>query len=143
MRVEVKAYIAGIMDGEGCFQIRRAKDKNMVNGYRFSLGFRITSTNKEVLEFVKYYFGGNIGEHKLNNNKGKWKKAWRYDITCKKAFNLLQNIYPYLIIKEKQANVMVKFQKTITNNTKPIPEELWEKRKNLKLEINKLNKRGL
>jgi hypothetical protein len=143
MNKTILAYIAGYLDGEGAFSIRRAKDRSMIQGYRYYLNMRVTSTNKDILLYLKSLFDGTVNEQKLNKNIGKWKTAWYWTIGSRKALKMIKLIYPYLRIKKPQAKIMFKFSKTIQNNTEKITQKLWEKRRNLKTQINILNKRGL
>ena len=143
MNKEILAYVAGFLDAEGGFSIRKYRDKNQKQNYGIYIGFRVSNTNKEILEYLSKLFGGSVGEHKLNKNVGKWKKAYRWQISARKAYNLLIQIYPYLRIKKPQADLMLKFRKTLTNSTRAISKELWKKRFALKKQMNILNKRGL
>ncbi len=91
------AYIAGIIDGEGCIGFTRCR----TNVYPRVI---VTNTNLELLEELKKQFGGDIS----SNSKGKtgWKKGYNWDIRWSKAIDLLDRVYEYLFIKYQQANVV-------------------------------------
>lgn len=56
------AYIAGIIDGEGCIQIlrRRAKKGQSKTGYEFGLKITISNSHKELIELLHEKLGGYI-----------------------------------------------------------------------------------
>ncbi len=58
------AYIAGLVDGEGCIMITKENRlyTEAKHGYRFWLQVKITNTNKAVLEWVKDLFGGSVSQ---------------------------------------------------------------------------------
>lgn len=91
-------YIADLVDGEGC--IRFNKQNNRLYPALF-----ITNTNLEVLEGVKNKFGGDI--HKAKRIKENWKPAYHWRISYTKAALLLEKLYPYLVIKKNQANLVL------------------------------------
>ncbi len=140
MKKEIRAYVAGFMDAEAGFQIAKQKQRK---GHILVTKIRISNTNKKILLYLRELFGGSVSEHKLSRNIGKWKKAYRWQLSSRKAFNVIKLIYPYLIVKKAQADIMLEFTKTLTDGTKMITEDVWHKRWALKREINKLNKRGL
>lgn len=56
------AYIAGMIDGDGCIFIRKLK-----NGYQS--GMSITQCRTNVLRVIRYHFGGSITTTTKRNNK--------------------------------------------------------------------------
>jgi intein/homing endonuclease len=56
------SYIAGFIDGDGCIFIRQIKD-----GYQS--GITITQCRTNVLQIIRYHFGGNITSSESRNNK--------------------------------------------------------------------------
>jgi hypothetical protein len=55
------SYIAGLIDGDGCIFIRKIKDG-------FQSGICITQARTNILQILKYHFGGSITTSK-NRNK--------------------------------------------------------------------------
>lgn len=93
------AYIAGIVDGEGYIGIVRPKPYRQVC-------ITVTNTNFEVLDWLKLKLGGGITNDKRTHGNRKPTRAWtmhRYG----NCVNLLQKIYPYLIIKRKRVEEIV------------------------------------
>jgi hypothetical protein len=56
------SYIAGMIDGDGCIFIRKIK-----NGYQS--GITITQCRTNMLQVIRYYFGGSITTSKNRNDK--------------------------------------------------------------------------
>lgn len=121
-----KAYIAGFIDGEGCISITKRKDKEYKNGYSFYSNIRITNTNLEILEWIKNILdcGGHL-----------------------KACIIAKELLPFLIVKKKQAEILLDFQKLKEENKQKgidgVPPERWKKQVILCEQIQKLNQRGV
>ena len=56
------SYIAGFIDGDGCIFIRKITD-----GYQS--GFTITQCRTNILQVIRYHFGGSITSSENRNNK--------------------------------------------------------------------------
>lgn len=129
------AYIAGLIDGEGTITIRKLTTefkKGILKGPTFQevimIGMNATDKNLEALKMIKFYFGGVLSiEKKIYNSKNSYKSNYpraRYIATNRIANNLLKTVYPFLIIKKEQVDLVFKLRESI-NKT-------WEQRKNLK-----------
>ena len=91
------AYVAGIMDGEGSIGFAKTR------GYA-TPRVLVTNTNISLLQDLAGCFGGNINP--LSKRKQGWKKAYSWRITSARAVNFIEKIYPYLRIKDRQAQVV-------------------------------------
>ncbi len=91
------SYIAGFFDGEGCIGFARC---------RTSLHPRVlvTNTNIEILEELKNRFGGDIKP--LSLRKENWKQGFSLRLTWLNAMKFLTKIYPFLILKRRQAETV-------------------------------------
>ena len=56
------SYIAGLIDGDGCIFIRK-----VVHGYQS--GITITQCRSNILQVIRYHFGGSITTSINRNNK--------------------------------------------------------------------------
>lgn len=102
---EQLAYLAGLVDGEGCLHYLHQTYKKSDYYYpRLS----ITNTNKWVLEWVKLLFGGTI---RLDKRKAKphHKVKYRWCTNCKNAVILVESLLPYLKIKMKEAKIFIQY----------------------------------
>ena len=133
-----KKYLAGLIDGEGCIQ---SKGKNYA-------GIRLTIANsyEPLIEMLRDEFGGNVRKYvdKRQYKNGRYRKPvyfWTvYDIL---AEEILRKCYPYLIIKKEHAKIMFSIRKNINTNHYRVSSDELERRKFLKHELDKLNKKGV
>jgi len=103
-----KAYIAGIIDGEGCVTIakRNTKRKNGIFCFYQCLVI-IVNTDKKMLDFIANLYGGWINtNHRL---KGNQKISYKWVCAGDNMRKLLKDTLPYLRIKKKQAKVILQF----------------------------------
>ena len=92
-------YLAGFVDGEGCFSILHSSAGGRTKKYAVPC-LSITQVNKEVLEWIKSYFGGNLciaRRASLHNQE-----CWQWRISWNKARLLARALQPYLIVKREQ-----------------------------------------
>jgi hypothetical protein len=135
------SYIAGFIDGDGCIFIRKITD-----GYQS--GFTITQCRTNILQIIRYHFGGSITSSENRNNKIRNimnEQEYYYKYNVRNQYNLLirNNEYKILldylkfsfIIKEKQYQNLCDFNK-IAN----LPNKNKEKEK-LHLICSDLNKK--
>ncbi len=143
------AYVAGSIDGEGCLDIQkriRTDDKNKIH-HRPRL--RISLTEKELIEWLQKSFGGNISTRIGIDN---YKDSYTWSLMGGRLLpSFLQKIYPYLKIKRKQAEVIIKCLKTLnpesytTNSSGYFPklkEEVARDREEFYFQSRQLNQRG-
>lgn len=100
---ELRAYFAGIVDGEGSIVI----SKNNVSSGQLYMRILVVNTYKPLLELLKSIYGGSISQKKRYGETDKDCGAWQ--VSCKKAERFLVDIYPYLIVKKSQAEVAFRF----------------------------------
>lgn len=108
-----RAWLAALVDGEGCIQIaKRTETKNV--GYRVSLN--IVNTNKEILEKAQGVSGG-LGSIRLKRENVENRKAvWIWNCATQQASQVLIDIYQYLIIKKQQAALAIQMAKVTAAN---------------------------
>jgi len=107
---EYLSYIAGLFDGEGSVSIRHNKHTG-----QHALHVRIAQNIEPVLRSIANNFGFEKCLYKDKEYpKYKAKRImWRFILGNKKAAQFLNLIYPYLIIKRKQAEIGLKFQEML------------------------------
>lgn len=130
------AYIAGIIDGEGYIGIYKRKNKN--SNYQYQIA--ISNTNFKLIRWInkKIKFGSVYYLEKKDNRKPQLK----YTIHGNEAVLLLKNVLKYLIIKKKQAKIVISLSENKFNGKK-VPIIYQRKRINLYKKLRKLNKKGL
>lgn len=90
------AWLAGLIDGEGCFQIQRR------NGHVSGVTLTIGMTSLEALEQAKQISDcGSVIQ--LSRPTVTGKVVWRWQVSQRQLEILLPNILPYLVVKRAQA----------------------------------------
>ncbi len=99
-----KRYLAGLFDGEGWISIRPQSSKRKLSSIHIQVGMGMTH---KILKIIYKQFGGSLG---IEEETKKHKKVYRWSLQSKQQIkNFLMLIYPYLIIKQKQAQIMLNF----------------------------------
>jgi hypothetical protein len=103
------AYLAGLIDGEGCIYIKKSeKDANKQQKYAsYTLSICINQTDKESIDYIKGIFGGNITIGKQYGLG--YLPVMRWEVGHQRTFELCKDLIPFLRIKKKQAELAVRF----------------------------------
>ena len=114
MNETTKAYLAGILDADGYFTIKRSTYHMRVRGDSSVPVFSEKVGMKQVvpiaIDLLHEYFGGYKRIEKPSAKNGKPLHAW--SVTDKKACNLVRTLLPYLRIKRKQAELLIELRKS-------------------------------
>lgn len=97
------AYIAGIVDGEGCVRINKTKAYKCQGKVTptYNARIQIRMTDEEAIRFIAQTLGGwYYPEKKAAPHR---KKLYCYQASGKAAENILRTILPYLRVKKEQA----------------------------------------
>lgn len=117
------AYLAGIIDGEGCFTIEICPPTSYRKGTLFTCRLTITNTDERLLKWLSEKVGGKIFKRKLINGR---KQCYSWRIYASVIDQIIPCVIPYLITKKDEAKVIMKFRKSFTGrstkNTKQICE---------------------
>ena len=142
-----KAYIAGIIDGEGTIGIWK-NHQGLQPGRRtpsFVLRVRVKMTTEFIVRWLHSSCGGRF--YTTNKVQENHKPIYDWSIAGREAVKFLKEIYPYLKLKGPQAELAFKFVDTMQWTqgwmAKPLTKEVVEKRENLRSQMLILNKRGL
>lgn len=135
----VKAYTAGLIDGEGSIQINPSAGNN--NKKFWGLTVQVSSCSLETLQEMQQIWS--IGKvTSWTPNKGTAKQQshnWRiYSEQCE---YLLRMVLPYLRIKHKNAEIALEFRKVCGFQRGGITPEIREQRLKLALELRELNRK--
>jgi len=95
LKEKTKAYVAGMLDAEGCISISNT----------YQLRVKISNKNRKLMKYLVHHFGGIF--KKVPNNDG-WIYNW-YTQGNKHTQRFLSNILPYLRIKLKEANLALEY----------------------------------
>jgi len=116
-----KAYIAGIIDGEGSIMLTKFHN----NQYPAPC-VSISSTTIELLQWIKEKTKVGTIKSKKNYNKINHKDSYTYIVKYDNAIELLKQIQPYLIIeiKKKRAELILTKYKKVTPRNGRYNEEM-------------------
>ena len=132
-----REYLAGFVDGEGSIAIYKHKDSRVKKGYTLHSMFDIVNTDIKALKLINKLVQGRI---KPKPKQKGCKQVYLIQLQDYKQIKyILEIISPYLIVKTKQAELMIEFCKSRLNNkNKRYSDRDYE----IAELFTKLNKRG-
>lgn len=140
------AYMAGIVDGEGCLYISKIPKKDgdgyISEHYRGLL--KIDNTDKALIEWLNEVFSGTNSAATRSTSSRKFEReVFSWIATGDRLLNLCEQILSYLVIKKKHCENMIKFRKTYTTalGSNKISDENLAIRQTCLEESRKLNSR--
>jgi hypothetical protein len=105
---EELAYFAGIIDGEGHISLVKSRKKHRGKIYTLyvpTLG--VTNQSEKLVLWMSERIRWTI--HSLNPNKGEWGWAYRPAVCGHGVKPLLEALLPYLVVKRRQAELLIQF----------------------------------
>lgn len=94
--------MAGFFDGEGCVNLTVSGRSRQV-----CLRLMIVNTDHEILSEIHLSFGGRLARPR-GNRKG-WKSFRQIVFSGKEAYEFLLSVYPFLVVKKRQAKLAIDF----------------------------------
>lgn len=137
------AYLAGIIDGEGCITITKQRNiKAGRLGYCYRPVLHVANTHSRVLVILQKQTG--LGRaRKFDDARENRKERWQWMIWSQQAAQIVRRVLPYLIIKKKQAIVFLRFVQFIKSCKSPsrigLSDGQWGQQHALYNQIRKLN----
>lgn len=101
------AYMAGIVDGEGCIGIHKSGKKPNGNPNYF-LRVTIGICNEYIPNLFRFNFGGRLDFYPSKHMN--WSPQWRWTVSHEQAANCLRILLPYLRLKRQEAELGLQFQ---------------------------------
>lgn len=102
------AYLAGFLDGEGCFTTTSS-----------SIVIKSSNTSLPVLNWIRETFGGSISLHSKRHQK----QAYQWSINGANAERLCRKLHPYLREKKAQAALLLLFHTTVGPRGRRVSQE--------------------
>lgn len=137
------AYIAGIIDGEGCVTISRKKDTmfDINKKFHYIAEIYITNTNEDFIKKIKNILGGS-NTLLINKGVGNCKKCYQIRWSRQAdVYKILTCVRDYLIIKRKNAEIVMKFlDSRLGHNSRT--EKYIEYEIDLYTQVREINKKG-
>ncbi len=113
------AYLAGIVDGEGCIHIGYYFNKTQGRSVYHSL-LQITNTDKCLIEWLLQNFGGLSSIYtEAQTPKNSTIKPYSWKASGERLTHLCELLLPYAIIKKNQLEIMLEFRKTFQDQHEP------------------------
>ena len=101
MRQTDLAWAAGIVDGEGCILLYRAKTRT---GDAWVLRLTVINTSQPMLQRLQEIFQlGSVRQRRRTNPRHK--VQWTWEIAARKAEAALILLLPYLVTKRREAEL--------------------------------------
>lgn len=145
------AYIAGIVDGEGCLMMRRISPKSKCmqkkgscyKNPKYMPMFCIGMVEKVIPDLIQKLTGkSKVREERVQGRRS----IWRFALSGSKVLvEFLENVYPYLIVKKPQADIVLDFYRNIEtpkNRKLGLASHELQRREDLYQKIRKLNSVG-
>lgn len=140
------AYMAGIIDGEGCFWIgiipKKQGDGYVSDHYRGLL--KVTNNDPKLIDWIINTFEGTHSARMRYQPKGKFEReVHEWVATGDRLRDLCEVLLPYLILKKEHCRIMIEFRKTYANRlgNNQVSLENLTRRRELYTEIRQLNSR--
>lgn len=132
------AYLAGLIDGEGCICIYRSYNSKS-SCFAYSRGIVVANTDYKVMKWLVEHFGGKIKTGPPRNlERHKRRYGWIPSGT-KNLEKITLAILPYMVIKRQQALVFLDFLRI--GHSHSHPDRAAQKEKCF-LEMRCLNRKG-
>lgn len=105
-------YLAGIFDGEGCITIFKVRCNNRKSSHKYGVRCRVGMSSPMAVSRFHTVFGGYIVHEEHKNDPHK-RDMWVWDISHTGAYEFLNTIAPYLILKKGEAELGIKFRESV------------------------------
>lgn len=126
------AWLAGVIDSDGCIGIRPSTNCGRKYYYPYMI---VAMGDKEALEKCKEITGvGCILKHGRGKTEFKEnREMYSWSVSQRACANIIKKIYPYLVVKKKQAEILWSVQQTISDSWKgqgdnKVPKSIMNKR---------------
>jgi hypothetical protein len=131
-------YLAGLIDGEGCFSISKQvnnynnKGRNDYIQYGFRLS--VTNTSLKLMKYLIEHFGG-VYYTKRSNSDNWWKTSYEWRPKGRgNSERILLATLPYMVVKQEQAKLALLYVR--------LPEQDPDSREKLFNQMRLLNQKG-
>lgn len=123
-----KAYLAGLIDGEGYIGILKTKKGNKKvwkSNFEFTFTpvIKVAMIEKDLITWLYKTFGGTFETRKARKGA---RESYCWMARKAKVGEFLRMIYPYLMVKKDQADIILSFPRNKTGI--PLTEEIYHKR---------------
>jgi hypothetical protein len=101
-------YLAGLLDGEGCFRIGRSVKHSGQSHYCYTAEVKVVLTHEGVIARVAEELHRPYSHHASKNDK--WQDTYRVAIhDCEGIVSFVEQVLPFLIVKQEAAQQVLDF----------------------------------
>lgn len=112
------AYLAGIVDGEGSIYIGNFSCNPKTGTKNYQTALEVNNTDVDLVDWLINNFGGRRYKYtKAQLPKISNLEVYRWIVAGELLTELCHLMMPYLIIKKRQCEIMIKMRKTFKVNT--------------------------
>lgn len=101
-------YLAGLLDGDGCFFISRRNNHHMRRAYRSEVNITLRRDKRILLEAIRDKYGGYLADR---TPRPPTKPVTRLDWSGASAGEISELLMPFLLLKRDQAAILIEFEK--------------------------------
>lgn len=137
------AYLAGIIDGEGCFFIGRFRQSPTSDKYGWHAMIKVSNCDEGLILWLEQNVGGSKDSRYRWTSKQKFTRpVYNWQATGIMLDFLLPLIRPYLVIKTLHCDTMLEYRKTsLAYTNQRLSPEIEELRFEIMKKLRNLNSR--
>lgn len=107
------AYLAGIIDGEGCIYIGNHSSNKETGDKYYQTIIKVTSTDKILIDWLIEHFDGLQGNFTQKQHaKNSRRPAYFWQISGERLTHICELLLPYVVIKRDELEIMLKMRAT-------------------------------
>src|SRR5688572_7825878 len=141
LSIQEAAWLAGFMDGEGTLTIGRATRSESRSGFSYEALMVVANTEYDVLVGIVNMCGGGKVQRSNVKKVAHHKDGYRAIWSANEIRRLLPQIRPFLRIKARQADILLRFLESKVAGRR-VTAELWQSFERMRAEVRELNRRG-
>jgi hypothetical protein len=140
-------YLAGFIDGEGCFSASLGTRPGLARGRYCRCVMIVTSCEPDALVRAQITVGGGrvLRVMAPSRQRVRWKASYRLTVQGADLDRFLPRIIPHLIVKREVATQLLVLRQLIARtgyDGRRIPAQSWAERERIVARIHELNRRG-
>lgn len=130
-----KAWVAGIIDGEGSIFVMRQKRLDRERDTNYILRVSVQSTDPYMTKELKTLVPVSAEFNVMRDKRPGCSDTLKWQLNGKNAAGFLETILPFLRVKHEQAKLAIEFQRTTKKHWKQMTSEDYVKQADLYLKL--------
>lgn len=120
-----KAWLAGIIDGEGSIFVMKQKRKDRERDTNYILRVSVQSTDPFMAHECRNLAGGPV-IFEQHDKRPNMSSTLKWELSGRNAAGFLEEILPYMRVKHEQAKLAIEFQRTTKKHWKHMESTDYE-----------------